>query len=529
MNTRQGSKREVEAKLKLALQKLEQTMDINSKLLLEREESELEISKVIDKNTQLKSQLLSKDTELADLLDQQKHLQTISDTHTQCEVVLEEAFGNIRALQKKLAESQVNIGQMQQIINQRDQTKILDLYDQLINQKPVVTIDLTSFSEDTNHTNEGMSVRKCNKRKHVRRKKGKQNTKYKNVILGLRKDRVKLKKEISDYEYIMDNYEQNYSENTGKIKRLESDLQNMHYKYYLAQSEIKERIAAIDELLRVSSYNLELAESIVDGAVNIAEDLSEGSTQPFLLQSPVSYLSSKQAGKTSTKEREIASHVTDGTVKVFCDSIGVDFGSILINHTNSLVINHCLSNTSYSHLIDQVLNEKHEKGTDIVIMMGDSTSVTKVQLTHSIEKLLKVLSLGSVGKIVISAFPYSNRLSVKQNQRIHKLNNILNNLIAFNCYGNELTFFDINKYIYNFILTPSTLNLSKTQKHDLANILSFILKSNMQNYDGRNGLKLIRHLETTTGGCCKVSSSEQNLQAPLINLGNDELVTSLNI
>lgn len=101
MNTSQGSKREVEAKLKLALQKLEQTMDINSKLLLEREESELEISKVIDKNTQLKSQLLSKDTELADLLDQQKHLQTISDTHTQCEVVLEEAFGNIRALQKK--------------------------------------------------------------------------------------------------------------------------------------------------------------------------------------------------------------------------------------------------------------------------------------------------------------------------------------------------------------------------------------------------------------------------------------------
>lgn len=301
----------------------------------------------------------------------------------------------------------------------------------------------------------------------------------------------------------------------------------MHYR---SQIELKDQIATIDKLLELSSYNQNRTEVMADRKANNSN--YDGYTQRQRISSPQTTLGCSQSTQvtmvTAKEHKSSVSH--DGIVKVFCDGIGVGFGPILINYTRNLVINNCMSNISYVNLIDNILKEKHEKGTDLVIMMGDSASVTKFQLIQSIEKLVELRLLGNIDKIVISAFPFSDQLNAKQNKRIHHLNNILYNLIAFNSYENELTFFDINKYIHNFILTPATLNLPKGQKHELAKMLSFILNFDIPNNYGQSGLRLLtEHLDTTMGGSCKESTSEQNEQCPCDNLGTSESLMSLNI
>lgn len=537
MTTRQGSIRDLEARLKLTLQKLESTNNINCKLLLEREESELEINNVIDRNTKLKSELRSMNTELDDLRDQQQCLQTIVDTHSQCENMLENAFEQIKTLQKQLSESHRTIEKMQNSISQQNKTKTLALYDQLVIKEPVMTIDLASFCDDGN---DKILTQKCRKRKkyRVRRRNRKQNinnnnTKHKNtLILGLRNEKVKLYRELGDYEYLVHRYEQDYADNMEKINRLEYDLQNMNYKYALAQSEIKERIGAIDELLMLSTYNLEQVELMENN--NLNEDWTKGISQPLTASFPYSHdketvieNSQKSALAVNNESYYLSNKDSNTTVKVFCDSVGVDFGSILVNHTDRSVINNCMSNTSYRHLISKVLNETHDKGTDIVIMMGDSSSVTKKLLIQSIEKLVLLQSLGNINKMVICALPYSCHLTADQNRNIHDLNIILYNLITCNSYDNKLIFFDINKYVYNFILTPIRMNLSKKQKHVIASLLLHILQQDIKIY---YGLKCIRLTNTTKGGpCTAVSAVDRSIQAPPHDIARSESVKSLNI
>ncbi|XP_047039921.1 uncharacterized protein LOC124644531 isoform X2 [Helicoverpa zea] len=68
--TRKATAKDMEVKLKLALEKLKTSEELCQQLLRERDDSEEEIQKIISKNSELKSQLAELHIQYMDVLDQ---------------------------------------------------------------------------------------------------------------------------------------------------------------------------------------------------------------------------------------------------------------------------------------------------------------------------------------------------------------------------------------------------------------------------------------------------------------------------
>lgn len=498
MKTRQASLRELELKLKTTLQQLDLSNNLNNNLLQEREESEFEIQKIIEKNNNLRNQLMSKDTELTDLREQRDQFQVVSEYHSQCNSSLDNAFDRIKELQFQLRECKKTIVSMNDHISQMEQAQTIKHYNKLVknNDKiPLVTIDLTSsYNQEYENENKLCTERKkiilkprMKKRTYIKLKKRHQINKkvlprrklVKNIILGLEKDKTRLRKELNDYERVVDHYEREYSDNMEKIVVLETDLQKLNCKYTLTQCEIREYIAAIDELLAVSYSNLQMIETRASEQLYAGEDIIEMQVDigvELLSPSPtlVSSLSSAVVEQETNRSKTCPINQSNyKNMKVFCDSIGQGLGAIIGTNAGGSFINNCMPNLSYACLIKKVTSEKHNKNDNIIILIGNS-DVTRIELIKSIESLLQLQRSGTVNKIVVSTFPYSSSLTTQHNIKIHELNIILYNLIASN--ENELLFFDINNYIHNFVLMPNHQFLSKNQKNAVVKILVYILQ-----------------------------------------------------
>ncbi|KAJ8736279.1 hypothetical protein PYW08_006935 [Mythimna loreyi] len=84
MMTRGATVRDINNKLNAALKELEVSRKTCSDLLQEREESEVEVKKLVDKNTQLKRQLVEMHTQHEDILDQHNHLRRLVSEFQEC-------------------------------------------------------------------------------------------------------------------------------------------------------------------------------------------------------------------------------------------------------------------------------------------------------------------------------------------------------------------------------------------------------------------------------------------------------------
>lgn len=84
VSTRKHSSVNLETKLKNALEELEISRDMCATLIHERQDSEVEISVIVNKNTALKKELSEMDIALEDMKDQRDRLQKIIDSSEQC-------------------------------------------------------------------------------------------------------------------------------------------------------------------------------------------------------------------------------------------------------------------------------------------------------------------------------------------------------------------------------------------------------------------------------------------------------------
>lgn len=497
MKTRQSSLRELNQKLTTTLHELETSKTLNKRLLQEREESELEIQEIVQRNRLLKKELIRTEKELVELREQRNQLLAVVECHGQCDRLLDTAFEQIKELQLQLLESKHTIDTMHDISNQRELTDTAILYKKLIKPndiEPSATIDLTSFYGDDKANEvytQSLDKRRIKRRKYLklkrlllrRTRKIFQQKKLKDMVLGLIKERRKLTEEVNNYESSIEDYENDYLDNLEKILGLEADLEIIQSKYILAQREIQSCIATIDDLLGASSYNLhQLVESTEakqssDKETNSSQEGNQlPSPPPASSLPPVSAEENRSLSNPCNTERPPQSNNTKYT-KVFCDDIGKSMGYILSTNVVGPIINNCMPNISYTQLINNVVNEKHTKDEDIVIMMGDSSGITRTQLINSIKLLLNLHESGTVNKIVVCTLPYSGSLSPEKNKKIYALNLILYNVIATNCNTGKVLLFDINHYIHNFVLTSNHNFLPKREKIVIAQLLTYVLQS----------------------------------------------------
>ncbi|XP_048001897.1 uncharacterized protein LOC125238587 [Leguminivora glycinivorella] len=93
--TRKATARQLEMQLKTTAQDLHESRALSKQLLEEREESEVELQKVINKNSELRRELADNDVQLTDARGEVDRLQGTIDTFNQCASTHEVALARI--------------------------------------------------------------------------------------------------------------------------------------------------------------------------------------------------------------------------------------------------------------------------------------------------------------------------------------------------------------------------------------------------------------------------------------------------
>lgn len=109
MLTRKATAKDVEMKLKQALLDLKAARDLNSQLLQEREDSEKEIIKTIEKNSELKSELADLHLKYIDVAHNCSRMQDTITSFTECNNTHEQALNRINDLEISLCEAQKSV------------------------------------------------------------------------------------------------------------------------------------------------------------------------------------------------------------------------------------------------------------------------------------------------------------------------------------------------------------------------------------------------------------------------------------
>ena len=97
--TRKASAKDLESKLKQALQELKSSQDLCKQLLQEREDSEEEIAIIIKKNKELKNELAELHARNVEVVAQRDQLNSILGTFDQCSSEHERALDRITELE----------------------------------------------------------------------------------------------------------------------------------------------------------------------------------------------------------------------------------------------------------------------------------------------------------------------------------------------------------------------------------------------------------------------------------------------
>lgn len=465
MTRRATTVRDLEEKLRLTLKELEGSKHLCSQLLQEREDSEVEVKTIVDKNASLKNELAELHVQYMDVLDQHSQLQYTISTFQDCNNTHEAALQRITELESELCDAHriISCSQLTQVDTQHMDTNTL--YDELIGSglqcREPVTIDLTG--EDTVHISPFRSHNKLKKyikiNKLIKRTQNSlKKQKLKKVILSLRKDRSNLLKDLQSCNSELDDCRRMYDTDIQSLHKdlfnKEGMLQDIFNKYKQSQQQLSERLLEASELMDMVKYNAERYESLANdlqcSCVNQPQPPETSITPgPTLIKSIKSQLNSKHNYKTY----------------VYSDELGSGLGQMMYDHLDHSYINNSYHNMSYNKIIKQITHTDLDEKSVLVLMVGNSLGLTRGDVVNGVDTLLKSNS----GKIIVCAFPYSNTLSSSKNKYIGVLNNILHKMT---CQNDRLLFFDTNKFISNLIFNKKGIHLSKKCRQKIAILIA---------------------------------------------------------
>ncbi|XP_063890493.1 uncharacterized protein LOC135116837 [Helicoverpa armigera] len=436
MMTRRATVKDMEEKLRATLRELESTKTLCKQLLQERDDSEVEVKNIIDKNTSLKSELAELHIQYMDVLDHQHtQLQQEMSSFHQCSDTHEVALQRITELEQELCNAHKAISILECGKISEQVTNTCNLFDELVacrsNKLPcklAETIDLTG--DDTipicpvvmSH-NKLKKYIKINK--FIRRSKRylkKQNLLKLNILL--RKDRVSLTKTLSsctaELEYCKSMYEIETQQLQQDLKYKESLLKDIFSKYESSQEQLSKRLFEAVELMDLVKSNTERYESLTN---SLSCDVA---SQP----SPLIPLSEISVPTPAIENI----HIQKLNTLLFTDALGAGFGKILHNYLSHHFTNHSYHDITFKQIVEKIGSTKLDSNSIIVLLLGSSSGTTKEDIVKGIDTLLSL----NIGKLMLCAFPYSDSFSEYQNKCIFNLNNTLHMLTC--CHSDKLLY-----------------------------------------------------------------------------------------
>lgn len=485
MNTRSKSAvRDLEHKLSVTLRELKTSRELCQRLLQERDDSELEIKKVVDKNTHLKDQLSILDIKYMNILDQHNELQSLVNTFDQCSETHVQALKRISDLESELMVANQLVSNYDEANECQQVNNNKSLYQELcgmgINKMPLLSstekctissdvIDLTV--DDKKSTQSPHTILSHNKiKKYI--KIGKIINKSQKLIkrnkvlhtnVHLRRERIDLIRTIDSYKLNINENKIKYETNTkllqSKIIELESLLDYNCKQYELTKKTNKEIDLAMSHLLETCKYNEERFQSLVNNHSCICEHSSTVTTD---CQSNVDITSSINQSQINKSNFNLS---PEYKTIVFTDGIGKGIGVLLNECMDQQVTNICMPGASYSQIVDCLLSGTYDCKTNIILLIGNGMGVRKKHVLQCCDSVKQL----NINKFIMCAFPYLESQNQNATNHLYSLNSFLYNLT---CHSDFL-FFDTNLFIPSFKCTHDTMYLPIFYKKQIAKLLAF--------------------------------------------------------
>ncbi|KAJ8703610.1 hypothetical protein PYW08_016952 [Mythimna loreyi] len=482
MMTRGATVRDMNDKLNAALKELEVSRKTCRDLLQEREESEVEVKKLVDKNTQLKRQLVELHTQHEDIQDQHNHLRQLMAQFQECRDTHDQALNRISGLEAELCKAHNTLSTINSLRVSEQVANTDNLFNKLVGsasehecKKPTVTIDLTG--DDTLTTNPVLSSHNKIKKyikitKNI--KKYKKLLKTQNVYkcnINLKQQRFHLLKQLNEYNYKLENSKIMYNSDIQKLQNellsRENTIKEIFSKYELSQQMLSERMQEACELVDLVRYNAERYESLTN---NITCSCASTPPPPMSL-----HVSESPTFEPHTTE---CINPCKNNILVFSDRLGTGFGSLLNNHCKHTVVNHCYHNLDFNELIYKIKNTQMNELTTVILLFGNSLNVTKRDVANGVETLLKL----KLGKLILCALPYSKNLENDENDYIFGINNLMH--ILSSRHSDRVLYFDTNIFVRDFVLTWEHIFLPRKSRRKLATLLAFNINTVIDSITG---------------------------------------------
>lgn len=515
--TRKATVQELELKLRTALQKLQASDSKCQQLLLEIDESEKEVEKVIYRNTSLKQELVDLHQQYLDVVDERDKLRVVTDGFNNCSNLYEEALCKVRDLEDELIQANVQITKLQKQKECTQAQETNNLYNELFktncNPDSLVTIDLTEDSIlKQNNSRYKVSLNKIKKyaklNKIIRKcKQFRKQQKHCSYNIKLRKERVFLINKLNNYQIKLEDSKNIYEIDTqrlqSEIQVLEESIHSLYTKYVRSEKQIQEHILAANELVDMCNSNaitvdpltvsnpqcsLQRKSSLVTFQPEATEDPSQsGSALVFIpnQDSPDTVRSPLQVVQTPIPSvpQPVGSSMEDinnsrnnliNTTYVFSDKFGQGFGSLFNQCSQQYVINNCLPGASVSQLISKIKLSKINPSSTVILLYGDSLTVRKKDIIECVHLMLHLNETNNC-KFIFCALPYSKYLSDEQNRHIYNLNMLIYNRTCH--HSDAILYFDCNQFITDYKLTNYTMYLPPSCRRLIANLLAYNIHS----------------------------------------------------
>lgn len=471
----QGTARELERKLKLALQELKTSRDLCQKLQDEREESELEIQKVVDRNASLKEELAELDINFQDVCANRDELQHTLDIIDTCHSTHEAALERIQFLETKLTEAHDDIECLKHELSNINSQKTLTLYDELLAPHSVgshnsLNSNLVQIGLDHNHI-------ETHSRKIVTNylKLKKKNIKL-NGQIKYNKNRGKIFKNKTNCIQKISNYKSRLEHNQEKfdlqckifnkeIAALKLSLLDITHKYNKAQKDIKEYENSLDDIIALGNSNLDRYNSLVSKI----QCHTESSVNNSIIENISNSNFSRSCNSSSPRISSIV---------MYSDEIGTGLGSLITTYDQQVrIMNNCIPNADLHHIMKLIINDTSiNENTTLVLFLGRRGTVNKNNLLQYLDYLINL----KVKKVVFFTLPYCSKFSQYENNLRYKLNLTLYNACAFN---NKLHLIDTNKFVgvNGLKFFKSRYNLPIVYQRQIAVSLSYFFDISAKN------------------------------------------------
>lgn len=172
----------------------------------------------------------------------------------------------------------------------------------------------------------------------------------------------------------------------------------------------------------------------------------------------------------------LITHHTDHSlaqkIVIFSDEIGRNMGVQLSQESGHSVINMCMPGASYNQIVKNVLTQKFEVSTTIIILIGRRGDVNNKSI---VKYFTELNSLKNVDRVVLFALPFSKNLTEGENVTRHKLNVMLHTLTCR--HSDKFHFIDLNCLIDVSYLNNDCYYLSRYKKRQLVLSLEYYIKN----------------------------------------------------